>query len=429
MRRLVSIGVAVLLAVPAAAHAGSKRVAVVGSAKFGVAARVRKALARRVELVAVDTRPRSRRAVQALAREHRLDAVLTVAVATWRWPRRGRRSKRYGRATLTLRDGKTGRVLARFELQRRSRALARATARRTWRKLRRGLRKARRPAAARRVARAEPPPPPRRVEPEPKPRRRAVVDNPDTTSAGSADTGLTAVARSAPRRGGRPAVSLGVDGRAFLRQFRYNDDLFDTLRTYDISAPAVGITATYRPFASTPWFALRGELELAVGVDGSRTEDGMQYDTSSSEWSLTTRLDKRLGSATIGLDLAVGEHRFKVGGALIPDVTYRWARGGLAYSHALSGRVSVDAAAGYRYLISAGQLTEDMWFPRATGAGIDAELGARVRASDAITLFARADVRRYFFAMNPEPGDAQVAGGAIDQYMAVIAGVVVVFGR
>ncbi|MBL9016862.1 MAG: hypothetical protein JNL83_21925, partial [Myxococcales bacterium] len=29
---------------------------------------------------------------------------------------------------------------------------------------------------------------------------------------------------------------------------------------------------------------------------------------------------------------------------------------------------------------------------------------------------ARLDLRRYFFAMNPEPGDPWIAGGATDQY-------------
>ena len=60
-----------------------------------------------------------------------------------------------------------------------------------------------------------------------------------------------------------------------------------------------------------------------------------------------------------------------------------------------------------------------------TGSGIDAELGAAWKVGGPVTLEARADMRRYFFSMNPEVGDELIVGGAVDQYLAFVAGLTI----
>ena len=62
------------------------------------------------------------------------------------------------------------------------------------------------------------------------------------------------------------------------------------------------------------------------------------------------------------------------------------------------------------------ELSGNAWFPRATGNGLDAGAGITLQATPWLAFHARVDLRRYFFAMNPEPGDMWIAGGATDQY-------------
>ena len=66
-----------------------------------------------------------------------------------------------------------------------------------------------------------------------------------------------------------------------------------------------------------------------------------------------------------------------------------------------------------------------MWFPRATGAGLDAGAMLTFHAKPWLELYARVDLRRYFFAMNPEVGDPWIAGGATDQYVGGALGIAV----
>lgn len=62
------------------------------------------------------------------------------------------------------------------------------------------------------------------------------------------------------------------------------------------------------------------------------------------------------------------------------------------------------------------------WFPRITGAGVEAHAGATWRARGPVSVHARADLRRYFFDVNPEVGDPYIVGGAVDQYLALVLG-------
>ncbi|HUQ08508.1 MAG TPA: hypothetical protein VM261_38720, partial [Kofleriaceae bacterium] len=107
---------------------------------------------------------------------------------------------------------------------------------------------------------------------------------------------------------------------------------------------------------------------------------------------------------------------------LVPDVTYRYARGGLDLA-VPRGRWTWMARGGWRQLVSVGELKD--WFPRTTGNGLDASLGAGLRVTRWLSAYARADVRHYFFAMNPEPGDERVAGGAVDTFLGGAVGLAV----
>jgi hypothetical protein len=70
-----------------------------------------------------------------------------------------------------------------------------------------------------------------------------------------------------------------------------------------------------------------------------------------------------------------------------------------------------------------GAFETDEWFPQANGAAVEAGAFVGQSLSDAFELHGGLDFVRYFFSLNPEPGDRHIAGGALDQYLSLWAGV------
>jgi hypothetical protein len=400
----------IVLAAMVAPASAEPRVAVIGDDAAGVRSAVRDDLDAHVELILVDGKASD---ATALARNHDLDAVVVVDVE-------GKK-----RATVTLVNGADGKRLARYRTKAARGKLAREAGKKAWRELRAGLEAASAPGKV--------PPPTVAAAPPPKPEKRAkkeVVKEEPAPRASSDEVTVAAVDR--PRRRALPWLSLSVEGRTFQRSLRYNDDLDGTLHGYDLAAPAAGIVAVFQPLRSGVgrYLALRGEAELAVGIDGSEDSDGTLYPTSASDWSAGLRVLLPIPAGQWSIDAAYGMHRFTIEddemlAELVPDVDYRYVRGALALRAPLGRRLALDASAGYRQLLGTGDLESDPWFPRLKGAGIDAELGARVRIAGPVEFLARAGLRRYFFAMRPEPGDSMIAGGAVDQYLSISAGLAI----
>lgn len=85
-------------------------------------------------------------------------------------------------------------------------------------------------------------------------------------------------------------------------------------------------------------------------------------------------------------------------------------------------------AAAFRVPLSYGELADDDWFPRVGGYGIEAQASAAYPLSSRLAVEASASLRRFVLEMNSEPedGDAgisDVAGGAVDSFLALYAGV------
>lgn len=231
---------------------------------------------------------------------------------------------------------------------------------------------------------------------------------------------------SAESKDGRFIVS--VSERPFYRRLRWNDDLDQVLRRYDLAANAVGVSVGVRPVGGVKGLWVGVDGELVVGVKGSRTTDGTEYGTSGSEVVAGVGYGVRVAGADLAVSAAYGEQRFSIDDEmmieeLVPDVTYRYARGGLDARVPMGGRWTLLARGGWRQLIDVGEMKE--WFPRQSGNGIDASVGAGVRITKWLGAYARADVRHYFFAMNPEPGDEWIAGGAVDLFLGGAIGLAV----
>jgi hypothetical protein len=243
----------------------------------------------------------------------------------------------------------------------------------------------------------------------------AVVSASRSTSTTTTTSTLTS---TSVRVDAVPRWMVAVEERPFYRRLRWNDDLNQVLRRYDLAANAVGVGVGVRMNG----FVIGASGEVVVGVSGSRTSDGMSYATSSSEVSAGIGYGTRVGGVEVGVSAAYGEHRFAIDDEamleeLVPDVTYRWVRGGVEGSRPMGKRWSLMVRGGWRYLLSTGEMSGEAWFPRATGQGVDGAVGVNVRLTTWLGAYARADVRHYFFAMNPEPGDAVIAGGAVDSYL------------
>ena len=105
-----------------------------------------------------------------------------------------------------------------------------------------------------------------------------------------------------------------------------------------------------------------------------------------------------------------------------PDVEYKFVRLGV------DGRVHVQRALlgahfGYRRIRDAGEIQQANWFPRSSVGGVDAGVLGGYEIVRGVDLIAGFDFRRYFYSMNPEPGDPNIAGGALDEYIAGWGGI------
>jgi hypothetical protein len=63
------------------------------------------------------------------------------------------------------------------------------------------------------------------------------------------------------------------------------------------------------------------------------------------------------------------------------------------------------------------------WFPRATAAGVELSLASTYRVSTNIFMRMAAVYTRAFFDFHAQPGDKYIAGGALDQSLALAVGV------
>lgn len=368
------------------AAVGKPRVAVVGDPV--IAKPFRAAIESRVEIVETGDGPPA-----ALAAEHGLHAVIVVS------------SPSSGQGLAIVYQGSDGAELGRAEIAAGKFVVGKKLGPEVVAKLGDKLAGAKAPAVA------------------------ASESSPPRSHGAASESGNRAVATVSRPPRTRRTVVLTVEERPFWRRLRYNDDVDDRLRPSDLVANAVGIGASWRPLQNLRNFSVIGRGELAVGVNGSRTSDGTAYSTSSSEWGLGVGFDVGIAAARIGVALTYGEQRFSIDDdpmmELVPDVTYRYARGGLVAAVPLAARWDLTITAGWRQLLGMGGMTESQWFPRATGAGIDGSAGLALHVTPWLEVQARIDLRRYFFAMNPEPGDPWIAGGATDQYLGGAIGLAV----
>lgn len=227
---------------------------------------------------------------------------------------------------------------------------------------------------------------------------------------------------------GLTPFELGAGAHIFSRHLTYNDDIFKQLRAYDLTlAVAPFAHLTWYPGAHlsggvAAWFGFVAQIEHGFGIT-SETSDGTSYDTTYQEWLLGLRVRIPIDTLELGLNVLYGNQRFELEGeetaqtVVIPAVDYKFVQLGVDGHLALTGALTVWASFAYRLVNEAGEIDSNLWFPSADVGGIYASIGATLHIVAGLEGRIGLDIRRYFFTMNPEPGDGVVAGGAVDQYL------------
>jgi hypothetical protein len=271
-----------------------------------------------------------------------------------------------------------------------------------------------------------PPPEPDRAPAEPvaTPRSEPSEQTPAPTSAEEA----------AEARPSRPsAIRIAAGLQLLSRRFTFHDDLFDALASYRLgSAPAVALEGEWYPGAHwtsgaaanlglrvryVSMFATRSEPSINVGGESFQTRH------DRLEGGLRARVPLARGELALGTD--VGRQRFLLhvpeGGQAraLPSVAYSYVRFEAAASYQPRPWLRLDLLAGYLHPWAFGELGSDAWFPRVSGGGVDGRAVAAFVLASQLELRVVAEARRIFLHMHPEPGDARVAGGGLDQVRAV----------
>jgi hypothetical protein len=151
-----------------------------------------------------------------------------------------------------------------------------------------------------------------------------------------------------------------------------------------------------------------------------------EFDNVHSQWVAGARIRFPFDTSEVGAQFAYGVHKFFLKGdedsPIIPDVKYGFVK--IAVDGTVSlGKISLGARVGVRMLGSLGEL-ESLWFPGATGTGLDAGLMGVYSLTDSLGIALGVDIYRYGFDFNAIPkNNVVVAGGAVDQYLSGWLGV------
>lgn len=256
----------------------------------------------------------------------------------------------------------------------------------------------------------EPEPQPERVAPAPSARPVAPPPEPDETEA--------------PRL--RAPFVMRAGFAVVNRSFTYSDDIFGALAPYELPvAPVVTLGVEWFPGGHWDLGLLSGlsvHAEGEVGL-GLETVAGNGTAHATELWALGAGVRYRLRIDEVelmvdggyrGYAFAIHEGNDGEPRPDVPNVEIHALRVGGGVRWDIGSGLFFSGGGAYLAPLAAGEIASEDWFPRASVGGVEADAAFGI-AIDDIELRAVFAMRRFFYAMNPEPGDARVAGGAVDQ--------------
>ncbi len=282
-----------------------------------------------------------------------------------------------------------------------------------------------RSAPQREVAAAPPRPPPERAEeatvPQAPPAMPSAATGPDTEQEPPANDSAPPPPRETTRSNALAAIRAAIQMGS--RDFSYVDRLTSTLRPYTLlAAPMAAVDAEIYPCARSGTPVLEGfgatfDYAMAFGLS-STDSAGTSVSTQWNSFDLGARERIPIGrSLILGLHGGYGEINYTFDGALsttaeLPGAQYRFLRGGLDARVAM-GAFSLYAYGSYLDVLSTGVIST--YFARSTVGGAEGRLGLARTLGHGFDLSLELAYTRFFYTLNPQPGDAYVAGGALDQ--------------
>ncbi|MCA9669579.1 MAG: hypothetical protein KC503_28485 [Myxococcales bacterium] len=234
-------------------------------------------------------------------------------------------------------------------------------------------------------------------------------------------------------------LELGAGAEFFSRNLRYNDDLFGAMRPYELPlSPAVAAHVDWYPAAHfkrgfISHIGISAAFRYAIGIS-SDTSTGAAFPTSS--FMVRAGLIARIpgprylvyltagwGMESFSIDDGDGESKPE-----IPSVSYQFVRLGGGGRIRVWRRLWLLGSLAYLLVVSQGEIASETYFPRAKAGGFEGKIELAYGIWRGLMVRGGFSLRRYFLSMNPEPGDRNVAGGAIDQFINFNVGLVYRFG-
>ncbi len=227
-----------------------------------------------------------------------------------------------------------------------------------------------------------------------------------------------------------PLFHLGAAVQGGSRHFSYVDRLTPTLRPYDVwLVPMAAIEGELDPFARS---GSRWLERLGLAADYARAFGVSSADSAGTHVSATWQtfhVDVReripvAATVMLGAHAGYGGIDFTFDGEVdatshLPSVVYRFVRVGADGQMRLGGFVlGMDAS--YLAVQSTGAM--GALFPRESVGGVEAHVSAMRSLTRSLDATVDLAYTRFFYDYRPEPGDAFVAGGALDQMAYASAG-------
>lgn len=253
----------------------------------------------------------------------------------------------------------------------------------------------------------EPPPPVKEEEPPPPVKRDpppAVDDNSESPQA----------------------LNLGVGMKWASRRLFYTDDIFKALSKYSLPVgPSLQAEMDVFPAA----FFTKG-IPAHIGVSlgfsymlgvSSVASDGTRYSTSAVRFRAALMGRIPIGPLELRPHFGYALQNFSISNGAagaskpnIPDVAYSNLRAGLGLKLNIVGPLALNLGFAYQAPLSVGEISSTRYFPRLKAGGLDANGGISLSFFKRVELRLGVEYIRYWYSMNPEPGDQSVAGGALD---------------
>lgn len=218
-------------------------------------------------------------------------------------------------------------------------------------------------------------------------------------------------------------LELGVAGRFFT----YHDQLTPTLATYTQAVmPMLGLDVDAYPGGHTlvPFvrdLGLFANFWVSLYATTAITAAASKVSNQSAQVAGGLRYRVRFGRddlPVLGVALGAGELLSRFHGALpsmaaIPAVAYAYLRPALDLRIPIS-RFALLLNAAYRHLFTSDDIHK--FFGHLSVHGVDLGAGVAVALPSSLFVTLSGSYVRMFFDLKPNPGDAYIAGGALDEY-------------